>query len=218
MERIIHIVAGGPSTYIPNLNQYKGNEHIWVGVDYGVYHLIENGIIPDIAFGDFDSVSSMEWELIKEKTGKIMEYIPEKDETDLELALQWAIRNNPRKILVFGATGGRADHYFANAFLLIRDDILHSGCQIEIIDCQNRITAHLPGNYSIQKINDLKYISFIPLTSEVKNITLKGFKYPLMNKNVKQGTTLCISNELLEDSGTFSFHSGILLMIRSKDI
>jgi len=218
MEKIIHIVAGGPSLYIPNLNDYKGDGHIWVGVDYGVYHLIKNGINPDIAFGDFDSVSESEWELIREKSGKMMQYIPEKDETDLELALQWAITKNPEKIIIFGATGGRADHYFANAFLLIREDILHAESQVEILDCQNRITAHLPGTYTVQKINDLKYISFIPLTSDVENITLLGFKYPLANKNVKQGSTLCISNELLEDSGTFSFHSGILLMVRSKDI
>ncbi|KQL54675.1 thiamine pyrophosphokinase [Heyndrickxia shackletonii] len=218
MEKIINIVAGGPASYIPNLSLYTGEGNIWVGVDYGVYHLIKNGINPDFAFGDFDSVSDEEWEKIKEKTVKIMEYIPEKDETDLELALQWAITKKPQKINIFGATGGRADHYFANAFLLIREDILHTNCEIELIDCQNRITAHLPGTYSLQKINDLKYISFIPLTSEIKNINLIGFKYPLKNKNVKQGTTLCISNELLEDSGTFSFHSGILLMVRSKDI
>ncbi|MGV3465494.1 MAG: thiamine diphosphokinase [Heyndrickxia sp.] len=217
MQNIIHIVAGGPSHYIPELNHYKGEGLIWVGVDYGVYHLIKNGINPDIAFGDFDSVSELEWALIKEKTGKIMEYVPEKDETDLELALQWALTKNPEKIIIFGATGGRADHYFANAFLLIREDILHADCQVELSDIQNRITAHLPGTYTVQKMEDLKYISFIPLTSEVTNITLIGFKYPLVNKNVKQGTTLCISNELLEDSGTFSFDSGILLMIRSKD-
>ena len=51
--------------------------------------------------------------------------------------------------------------------------------QIEIIDHKNIIQLKAPGTYPVQKIKDKKYISFIPISTEVKGVTLKGFKYPL---------------------------------------
>jgi thiamine pyrophosphokinase len=46
---------------------------------------------------------------------------------------------------------------------------------------------------------------------------LEGFKYPLKNRHIFFGSTLCISNELIYDFGTYSFTNGILLVIRSCD-
>ena len=48
-----------------------------------------------------------------------LKFKPEKDETDMEHALNWAIEQKPEKIRIFGATGGRIDHMFANIQLLI---------------------------------------------------------------------------------------------------
>jgi thiamine pyrophosphokinase len=67
------------------------------------------------------------------------------------------------------------------------------------------------------KHKGLKYVSFIPISHEVHGITLEGFKYPLKNCHIHLGSTLCISNELINELGTFSFHDGIILMIRSRD-
>jgi thiamine pyrophosphokinase len=213
----IHILAGGPEQYLPDLARYLHKDAIWVGVDRGVMHLISEGIQPEMAFGDFDSVSEEEWEEISDKSKRINQYKPEKDETDMELAFDWALGQNPSCIRIFGATGGRADHYFANAMLLTRQDALSSNVKIVIIDKQNEIAAYVAGEYSISLILERKYLSFIPITSKVEGLTLKGFKYPLRNKQITRGISLCISNELIEDSGTFSFTKGILMMVRSQD-
>ena len=69
----------------------------------------------------------------------------------------------------------------------------------------------------MEKIDHLKYISFIPMTTSVENLTLTGFKYPLNNEHISFGSTLCISNELITNLGTYSFTKGILLVIRSAD-
>lgn len=54
----IHIVAGGPFEYIPPLDQEASQDDIlWVGVDRGTLFLLEHGIMPAKAFGDFDSVT-----------------------------------------------------------------------------------------------------------------------------------------------------------------
>ncbi len=213
----LNIVAGGPERYIPELKMYKGDKVKWIGVDRGVYTLLEQKIEPMVAFGDFDSVNEKEWKQIQENVQEVNRYVPEKDETDLELALNWAIDQNPDKITIFGATGGRLDHFMGNIQLLMMPSLLETDIVVEIIDVQNRLYLAKSGEHPVEKTPELNYISFVPVTESVEGITLTGFKYPLKNRNISRGSTLCISNELIQSSGTFSFSNGILMVIRSSD-
>ncbi|WP_338469862.1 thiamine diphosphokinase [Niallia sp. XMNu-256] len=214
---IIHILAGGPVELLPDLSVFIKDEVTWIGVDRGVYTLLEHGIKPNIAFGDFDSISQEELQEVEKEVAQLYQFYPEKDETDMELALNWAIDQEPEKIRIFGATGGRLDHMFGNLQLLIGALKKDAKLDIEMIDQQNIIFVKAPGTYKVGKSNDKKYISFIPITSEVNGLTLKGFKYPLNDRHIPLGSTLCISNEILMDNGTFSFSDGILMIVRSTD-
>lgn len=214
---IINIVASGPQNELPDLSQYSGEGTVWVGVDRGVFILLSLKIKPAIAFGDFDSVTEEEYGLIQRETENINIFNPEKDETDMELALNWAIEQKPEKIRLFGATGGRIDHFLANIQLLIKPILQLNTVSIEMIDKNNIVYGRGPGIHLIKRLEDKKYVSFIPITNEVKNLSLKGFKYPLTNRHISIGSTLCISNELICDDGTFSFSEGILMVIRSSD-
>lgn len=213
----INIVAGGPLELIPSLELFNGQQSVWVGVDRGVYYLMESGVLPERAFGDFDSVSEEELAMIERKVPQLNKFKPEKDETDMELALNWAIEQEPESITIFGATGGRLDHLMANVQLLVKPVILQSGIQIELIDKYNTVYVKEPGSYKVARNEDLKYISFLPVTPSVSGMTLENFKYPLKDRHIPLGSTLCISNELIGDHGTFSFSEGILLVVRSRD-
>ncbi|KWZ82599.1 thiamine diphosphokinase [Heyndrickxia coagulans] len=218
MEKKIYILAGGPPENVPDLAPYAEDKRAaWAGVDRGVLHLLKQGIIPEMAFGDFDSVNQEEWDWINRKLQHIRKFQPEKDETDMELALMWAISQDPDVIRIFGATGGRLDHAFTNVLLLVHEKALQFKGKIEMIDRQNLVEMFLPGTYTIEKMDAYPYVSFLPLTEEVEGIFLTGFKYPLENRHIVRGTTLCVSNELIRDFGTFSFSSGILMMVRSHD-
>jgi thiamine pyrophosphokinase len=214
---IIHILGGGPIDLLPDIHLFHEKEAIWVGVDRGVHTLLSMGIRADIAFGDFDSVSESEFLTIQKSVHKLNTFKPEKDETDMELALNWAIEQNPDVIRMFGGTGGRLDHMFANIQLLINPIMKKCDIQIEIIDHKNIVYIKAPGIYPINKMENKKYISFIPISNEVKGITLEGFKYPLTECHICLGSTLCISNELINDCGTYSFSKGILMIVRSTD-
>lgn len=96
MEKKIYILAGGPPENVPDLAPYaEDKQAAWAGVDRGVLHLLKQGIIPEMAFGDFDSVNQEEWGWINRKLQHIRKFQPEKDETDMELALMWAISREP---------------------------------------------------------------------------------------------------------------------------
>jgi thiamine pyrophosphokinase len=212
----IRIVASGPDHLIPELKNYNtSSEDLWVGVDRGTFSLLENGIKPAYAFGDFDSVSAAEKESILKSNIVLNQYQSEKDQTDMELALQWAVNQKPEEILLFGATGGRLDHEMMNIQLLFRT--ISSNAEVKIIDIKNEISLKLPGKYTIGRVEQYSYISFLAFQGEVNGITLKGFKYPLEEASLKVGSSLCISNELVNKNGTYSFDSGIILMVKSRD-
>ncbi len=210
----INILAGGPKDYIPSLHSYSGE---WVGVDRGVLTLINEGITVDKAFGDFDSVVEEELVFIKKHVEELLTFPPEKDETDMEIAISWAMKQAPEKIRIFGATGGRLDHFFANIQLLFKPMNTQKSVSIEIIDRQNIISLIQAGTHTIEKDDEYTYISFIPFHGEVEGLTLIGFKYPLTLRHIPIHSTLCISNELISDIGTISFSEGILMVIRSRD-
>jgi thiamine pyrophosphokinase len=212
----IRIVAGGPVHLIPELKRYDNlSDTLWVGVDRGAFTILEKGINASYAFGDFDSVSAAEKENILNSDIILNEYQSEKDQTDMELALQWALEQNPEEILLFGATGGRLDHEMMNIQLLSRS--ISSNAKVKVVDIKNEISLKLPGEYSIQHDNNYTYVSFLAFKDEVKGITLKGFKYPLQKASLQIGSSLCISNELVNKSGTYSFDAGIILMVKSRD-
>lgn len=209
--KCIHIVAGGPIENLPTLNK-KTNDEIWIAVDRGLEHLLHFQIEPNYVIGDFDSMSLATKNNIDQSL--MIQFPKEKDETDLELALIYAMSKRPNEIVIYGATGGRLDHELANLQLLsicLRDKI-----NSYIVDKRNRITLKKPGSYVLES-SSYKYVSFLSLYEHVKGLTLKGFKYDLENVLLKNGSSLCISNELISKRGTYSFSSGILIVVESRD-
>ncbi|WP_096435454.1 thiamine diphosphokinase [Alteribacter populi] len=210
------ILAGGPRSLLPSLEKIK-QEHpdaLWIGVDRGVYDLVQHHIIPHQAFGDFDSLTETELDWINEQSISLSVYPEEKDETDMELALNWVLNQDPRHIYLYGATGGRLDHLFANVQLLLKG--IKQKVPITMVDCFNRVQLREPGSYTVTG-SPLSYYSFIPFTPKVEEITIEGFKYELHNDTLWQGTSLSVSNRLVQKSGKVSFTTGLLLFFESMD-
>ena len=218
-EMKIVLVGGGPPECLPDLSEFSRIADAWAGADRGVLVLLENGIVPDAAFGDFDSVSGPEREAIRRAMPSAEEFPAEKDETDLEIAFNWALSREPDEIWILGATGGRLDHFMGNIQLLLneRSLALSGTCGIYIADRQNILTVKAPGSYPAETKDGWPYISFIPMGQAVSGLTLHGFKYPLDSALLRTGTTLGVSNELISDNGSFSFEDGILLVVRSRE-
>ena len=82
----IAILAGGDSTLLPR------DHDVYVGVDGGCLKLLEQGLPLDIAVGDFDSVSETDLRQIRTQAKQVVQSVPEKNDTDLELALKVAFK------------------------------------------------------------------------------------------------------------------------------
>ncbi|WP_347860634.1 thiamine diphosphokinase [Salimicrobium sp. PL1-032A] len=211
--KTIAIVGGGPKTYIPPLSSDVAS--VWIGADGGAEVLTEMKMPVDIAVGDFDSVSETMLALIRRTAKETKIHPNEKNETDLELAVNEAMDLGADKILFFGVTGGRMDHTLANIQLLY--PLLQHNVEGCIIDKQNMVELKFPGSYSIEEDRNYPYISFVPFTLQVEGLSLIDFKYPLQKATVPIGSTLCLSNELCREEGTYSFEKGIVLVVRSRE-
>lgn len=211
----VGILGNGPSYLLPDLTAYKEVD-VWIGADRGAYVLIEQGIKLDYAVGDFDSIEDFEDKEIQANAMHYLKYPIEKDQTDLEIALLKAFKLKPEKILLFGVTGGRLDHELINIQLLYT--IVKQGIKGIIVDRQNMLELTTPNKYDVYKDDHYPNISFVPYTKQVKGLSLEGFYYPLENETIQLGSTLCISNKLLSNKGTFFYEEGILLLIKSRDI
>lgn len=210
------LYAGGPINQVPPLTEIvdKYPDAKFVGVDSGTLVLLKNGISPVHAIGDFDSLSHKELEWIRELPVELNVFPQRKDETDMELALKWTLSQNPSEIIILGASGGRLDHLFINAQLLLKG--FEQKVPVFLLDRWNKVRILQEGVHSIIK-ESYPYLSLIPLSEQVDGLTLKGFKYPLQNQKLVQGSSLCVSNELIMQKGTVSFKRGKLYLIQSRD-
>ena len=118
-------------------------------------------------------------------------------------------------ITILGATGSRLDHVLANVTMLRLP--FESGIQAWIVDGNNRISI-LSGTLSLKKEQQYgHYISLIPLTEEIRGVTLKGVKYPLENHTVRLGESLCVSNEITDTEAILTVKDGMALLLETKD-
>lgn len=187
-----------------------------LAVDGGLAAVEALGLTPDVIVGDFDTVKPELLAVYRQKPGICWEeHNSVKDETDTELAFRTAHRLGCDRFLVLGATGGRMDHALGNIHLLY--GCLKNGVQAFIADEKNLIYLLNQGKTFHKEALFGTYISFLPLTEEVHGITLTGFRYPLLEKDISIGTSLCISNELSEEQGGITFHDGVLICVESQD-
>lgn len=237
------IVSGGDiqsdfALYFLKKNIEKaGRENIrLIAADRGLEFFLDYLILPDVVIGDFDSLSEdgknflemqsedipyggmLEWKLQKGE-GKVVEVVrlrPEKDDSDTHSAMNYAIQNGAKEIVILGVTGNRVDHLMANFGLLILAQ--KQGAEVALADRYNYMKLISSGTILKKAEQFGKYVSFFPLGGDVTGLTLEGFKYPLDKYHLTTADSgLTVSNEISEEYAKVTYESGTLLMIMSRD-
>lgn len=210
--RAIIVSGGKPPSKELLLNNLNDKDFI-IGVDKGCNTLYENGIIPNIIVGDFDSVDNDVLEFYKEKNVLINKFRTDKDYSDTDLGYEKAKECGATEILLFGATGNRLDHMLGNIGILFK--ALKDKIDMKIIDDNNKIflidkSTKLKGKYG-----DL--ISFHAMSDIVTNINIKNARYSLANYNMSLLEPRAICNEFLNEDIEITFDEGKILVLYSTD-
>ena len=213
-----NIQSGFALDFLRKIITETGRENIrLVAADKGLEFFMETGIRPDMAVGDFDSLSVAGQEyLSREKEIQIIRLKPEKDDSDTQSALHHAADCGAKNVLLLGATGTRLDHVFANVELLSLAK--KQGISVTLADANNYMMLVEFGTVLKKEEQFGKYVSFFPVGGDVTGLTLEGFKYPLCRHHLQVcDCGLTVSNEIKEKTARITFDSGELLMIMSRD-
>lgn len=211
------VCAGGPFDELMDMSEFNPEETVFIGADRGAYHLLKKGIIPHEAVGDFDSVTKEEFDTIASIVEMMKLLDEEKDETDMEVAVQHALRYGPEHVVMTGITGGRLDHYESALHLLYRLKLAQPKTAFSIRNTSNELMILMPGVHRVKVNYLLPYMSFYAFDGIVEGLTLTGFKYETVDAQLQKGMTRFTSNELEDPVCTISFREGICLMVRSSD-
>lgn len=213
------ILAGGDLHVTTQLIEQLKTIDFVVAADSGIKHAQALQLEPDLLVGDFDSITSDDGQ----RYGHIpiVKHQPEKDDLDLELAIQEAQTKGATEIILLGVTGSRLDQSLAALMIAARYK--------EVFKCVSIYT----GKQNIEMLSkddgiqlayrERKTFSLISLVAE-SVLSIKNAKYPLDHAVLKFGTGLGVSNETLlkEDlehkephyvATEISIHAGLCILI-----
>lgn len=183
-----------------------------VAVDGGLRHLMTLGAKPHLLIGDFDSVAADDLARLEEAGVVLKRHPAEKDETDLELALQYVVAEGYCEVLVIAALGGRVDQMLGNIFLLMSPSL--EGCRVRLVDGREEVFLIRERETICGCAGDV--VSLLPMQGLAEGVTTEGLQYSLCQEILRPERTRGISNVMLGEKAVISLRKGLLLCIHTE--
>ncbi|MDD5018471.1 MAG: thiamine diphosphokinase [Eubacteriales bacterium] len=204
------ILSGGSAPGQRLLKSHIRNADIVIGVDGAADVFYKYGIVPHVLIGDFDTADAMCVNHLEENGAKVIRLKQEKNETDTEAAVGYALESGADDIVILGATGRRMDHTLSNIMMLVRAD--KAGVRCRIIDRYNELMVSDRAFCLAGAIGQT--ISILPLTGELC-VSATNLKYPLDNLELTFGSSRGISNIMLKSESVISITGGYALIVKN---
>ena len=211
MNRII-IFANGELPDLDKARRLLQEDDYILCADGGTRHALTLHVQPDLVIGDMDSAERDQLHRLQEENVPLELFSHDKNETDLELAIQRALDLMPKQILIVGALGGRLDQTLGNIALLADDRLasldvrLDDGVE-EVFLCRDHVQVQ-------GRSGDL--VSLLPWQGPVAGIQTSQLRWPLRNETLYPNKTRGISNEMLDEAASIFIESGWLLVIHRR--
>ena len=185
------------------------NRVLWadlvVAADSGMDTLVDAGLRPDVAVGDFDSTRATD-ELADMRPGNVLRYPADKSETDTEIAIRLAHERGAAEICLVGGGGGEMSHFLAIVSLFDRQPApsvwLSHDTEYTLIT-SSMVAEGQPGDR----------VSFFPAGEEGCTMTSSGLRWPLDGLEWHRGD-FGVSNEFVGESIEVTMQTGRLVMVR----
>ncbi len=187
-------------------------EDALIAADGGTRHLRTLGLQPQVVIGDLDSTPAELSARLEKQGAHLLRFPRDKEQTDLELALRYAVDQGYKKLLLVAALGGRVDQTLGNLSLLADpalaelDVRLEDGVE-EVFFVRRK--AHVQGH-------PREVVSLIPWGGPVEGVRTEGLRWELQREMLSPYKTRGISNELVGDRAAISLVSGLLLIVHRR--
>ncbi len=202
------VIIGGGDCTTDILKSNISPDDFVICADSGFDIAYESEISVDLLIGDFDSIKR-----IPSNVNTIVLPV-EKDVTDCLAAYNEGIKLGFNSFVLFGGTGGRFEHTFANISLMANAS--RSGMSLEIID--NKHIFRSITDSSIQIIRkDNQQISVFAYGGSASGVSLKGFHYLLDDYSLDPfNGALGTSNDIIDDYGEISVKNGTIIIVETQ--
>lgn len=208
--RAVIFVNGLVSDYAALARWVRADDYL-IGADGGTAHCLAIGLRPHVVVGDLDSVDLEALARMRAAGTAVERHQPGKDQTDLELAMERALRDGADELLLLGALGGRLDQTLANLLILAQREwpvpvrVAEGGQVAQVL--HGGQTLALTGKAGAT-------VSLIPLSAEVTGITYEGLEYPLADATLRLGSTRGVSNVVAALPARIRIGEGIALVVQ----
>ncbi|MEJ2704737.1 MAG: thiamine diphosphokinase [Sedimentisphaerales bacterium] len=182
-----------------------------IAVDGGTRYCAELGLTPHVIIGNADSNGSGKWE--NNPGIERIRYPIDKDKSDAELAVEYALGHGCEQGTLVAATGRRLDHTLGNVALLAshpgRVALFDGTSTLVAVDKSEKCPLH--GQVGTR-------VSLIPYGSGSPRVRTNGLVYSLQEECLKSATQ-GLSNELSQTETCICVSNGIMLVyIENQDV
>ena len=211
MQRVV-IFANGELPDIDKAHSLLRDDDYIICADGGTRHASALDIRPDLVIGDMDSTDSGILQKLQSDDVSIELFPQDKDETDLELAINKAVALNPKSIVIVAALGGRLDQTIANIALISNIQLSTINIKLddgvdEIFFCRDQVEVR-------GRSGDI--VSLIPWQGDVPGVQTENLKWRLNSETLFSEKTRGISNEMTADTANIKILSDVLLIVHTR--
>lgn len=192
-----------------------------IAADGGLDYAKKYNVPVNLVMGDMDSVSQNSLENCGEETEV---YPPEKDDTDLLIAIKKGMNLGYKQFEIYGALGGRLDHTIGNIQIL--RFLTKEGCRCafhgkssageENAESGIFLTAVMNSEMNFEK-RESGTISVFSLSETCEGVTIEGLKYEIKEATMTDTYPLGVSNEFVGKPARISVENGILAVIAEEE-
>lgn len=175
-----------------------------IAADGGLTYLTAMSLTPDILVADFDSLNGPAPDSVS-----VMRFKTEKDDTDMGLSIAVGRRQGYTSFHLYGGTGGRPDHTYANYQAITA--LARDGMQGFLYGDSWVATAICNSSLCLKPLSK-GTVSVFSVDALCKGVSLEGLKYPLQRAELTNFFPLGVSNELIGLPAKISVEDGVLLI------
>lgn len=199
------VVTGGDPPE-PRLLGELAHPQLIVAADSGADTAVGLGLRVDVVVGDFDSVSPAGAAAAPEQR----RFPPDKDATDLALALAEARDRGAQSLSVVGGSGGRLDHLLANVATLAGDEL--ASLRVDALMGSARLWVVRRRETIRGSVGDL--LTLLAHGGPAVGVRTSGLRWALEGETLEAGSSRGVSNVFAAPEATVSLESGVVLAIR----